>query len=183
MVRSVIRSTDLLSPFILFLTILTQVAQCRTKLAVRPNSARAVLFYSQHPNGEMDEFSRHGACPILRGEKWAGTYKPQFLCRKIPGVTTNMLLTDSLQPTCGSGTLFGPVLTATRKIRSTKKRSNTLKVAQVSSRFTPRSRIVVTCVSLIMPSCILRISSGRNWGRTIRQWQRQLTKPMNGMCA
>ena len=47
------------------------VADCRTKLAIRPNSARAVLFYSQHPNGEEDISSLHGACPILNGEKWA----------------------------------------------------------------------------------------------------------------
>jgi hypothetical protein len=46
-------------------------AQCRTKLAVRPKLARAVLFYSQHPNGKEDLASLHGGCPVLRGTKWA----------------------------------------------------------------------------------------------------------------
>mmetsp|Transcript_15926 Transcript_15926/g.36606 ORF Transcript_15926/g.36606 Transcript_15926/m.36606 type:complete len:242 (-) Transcript_15926:887-1612(-) len=47
------------------------VATCRSKLSVRPNSARAVLFYSQHPSGAEDESSKHGGCPVLGGEKWA----------------------------------------------------------------------------------------------------------------
>jgi hypothetical protein len=47
------------------------VAQCRTKLAVIPHSARAVLFYSQYPNGEPDKDSLHGGCPVLKKEKWA----------------------------------------------------------------------------------------------------------------
>jgi hypothetical protein len=49
----------------------TMVADCRSRLAVRPQSARAVLFYSQHPNGEEDTNSLHGGCPVLHGEKWA----------------------------------------------------------------------------------------------------------------
>jgi hypothetical protein len=47
------------------------VATCRSKLAVRPYSGRAVLFYSQHPNGEEDLMSKHGGCPVLQGDKWA----------------------------------------------------------------------------------------------------------------
>jgi hypothetical protein len=49
------------------------VADCRSHLAVRPHSARAVLFYSQHPNGEEDLSSLHGACPVLGDDvqKWA----------------------------------------------------------------------------------------------------------------
>eukprot|EP00559_Dactyliosolen_fragilissimus_P002478 CAMPEP_0184865724 /NCGR_PEP_ID=MMETSP0580-20130426/18819_1 /TAXON_ID=1118495 /ORGANISM="Dactyliosolen fragilissimus" /LENGTH=640 /DNA_ID=CAMNT_0027365023 /DNA_START=48 /DNA_END=1967 /DNA_ORIENTATION=- len=47
------------------------VADCKTRLAIRPSSAHAVLFYSQHPNGEEDESSLHGGCPVLSGEKWA----------------------------------------------------------------------------------------------------------------
>lgn len=30
-----------------------------------------MLFYSQLPNGQVDESSRHGACPVLRGTKLA----------------------------------------------------------------------------------------------------------------
>lgn len=49
----------------------SMVADCRSRLAVVPHSARAVLFYSQHPNGEEDRSSTHGGCPVLSGEKWA----------------------------------------------------------------------------------------------------------------
>lgn len=47
------------------------VAQCRSRLSVVPNSARAVLFYSQHPDGRPDQDSLHGGCPVLEGSKWA----------------------------------------------------------------------------------------------------------------
>jgi len=47
------------------------VANCRTRLAVRPHSSRAVLFYSQHPDGSVDDSSLHGGCPVIKGEKWA----------------------------------------------------------------------------------------------------------------
>ena len=47
------------------------VAKCRSRLALRPSSARTVLFYSQLPNGEQDPASLHGGCPVLKGEKWA----------------------------------------------------------------------------------------------------------------
>ena len=50
---------------------IVQVATCRSKLAVRPHSSRAVLFYSQHPNGEVDKSSLHGACPVLSNQKFA----------------------------------------------------------------------------------------------------------------
>ncbi|KAG7357547.1 2(OG)-Fe(II) oxygenase superfamily protein [Nitzschia inconspicua] len=47
------------------------VALCRTRLAIKPHAGRAVLFYSQHPNGEMDRNAKHGGCPVLNGTKWA----------------------------------------------------------------------------------------------------------------
>jgi 2OG-Fe(II) oxygenase superfamily len=40
------------------------VANCRTKLAIKPHATRAVLFYSQYPNGEQDPWSYHGGCPV-----------------------------------------------------------------------------------------------------------------------
>lgn len=46
-------------------------AECRAKLAIRPRQGRAVLFYSQFPNGIEDTNARHGACPVLNGTKWA----------------------------------------------------------------------------------------------------------------
>ena len=33
--------------------------------------ARAILFYSQKPLGEMDPMSLHTGCPVLKGKKWA----------------------------------------------------------------------------------------------------------------
>jgi len=50
----------------------TMVARCRTRLAVRPHSSRAVLFYSQHPDGTVDPSSLHGGCPVITDQpKWA----------------------------------------------------------------------------------------------------------------
>jgi hypothetical protein len=49
-------------------------ALCRTRLVIRPKSGRAVLFYSQHPNGQVDEASLHGACPVLAGTKVSSTF-------------------------------------------------------------------------------------------------------------
>ena len=48
------------------------VANCRTKLAVKPYATRAVLFYSQYPDGREDPWSYHGGCPVLNnGTKFA----------------------------------------------------------------------------------------------------------------
>lgn len=56
------------------------VASCRSSLAVRPNSARAVLFYSQLPNGSADPSSLHGGCPVLSDQpKWAANLWGKFL--------------------------------------------------------------------------------------------------------
>ena len=40
------------------------------ELAVKPEAGKAVLFYSQLPDGNMDDFSQHAAKPIITGEKW-----------------------------------------------------------------------------------------------------------------
>ena len=39
-------------------------------LKVKPEAGKAVLFYSQLPDGNMDDFSQHAAKPIKDGEKW-----------------------------------------------------------------------------------------------------------------
>lgn len=31
------------------------------------------MFYNQRPNGEFDDASLHGGCPILKGTKWAAS--------------------------------------------------------------------------------------------------------------
>jgi hypothetical protein len=46
-------------------------ANCRTRLSVRPHATRAVLFYSQYPDGVLDRNSYHGGCPVLNGTKLA----------------------------------------------------------------------------------------------------------------
>jgi hypothetical protein len=40
-------------------------AVCRSKFAIQPRAGRAVLFYSQMPDGSEDYMSRHGGCPVL----------------------------------------------------------------------------------------------------------------------
>ena len=47
------------------------VDQCYSKLAARPKRGRAILFYSQHPDGSLDGAAQHGGCPVLEGQKWA----------------------------------------------------------------------------------------------------------------
>lgn len=47
------------------------VAECRSRMAIVPKKAEAILFYSQFPNGEVDRLSLHGGCPVLSGVKWA----------------------------------------------------------------------------------------------------------------
>ena len=53
------------------------VARCRSRLAVQPHSSRAVLFYSQNPDGTPDNNSMHGGCPVIKGEKWAASKYPK----------------------------------------------------------------------------------------------------------
>ncbi|CAK0849552.1 unnamed protein product [Prorocentrum cordatum] len=45
--------------------------RCFEKLAVFPRRGDAIVFYSQHADGRVDQQSLHGGCPVLEGEKWA----------------------------------------------------------------------------------------------------------------
>lgn len=47
------------------------IVECRSRMAVKPVKAEAVLFYSQFPDGRADRLSVHGGCPVLIGQKWA----------------------------------------------------------------------------------------------------------------
>ncbi|KAK9845089.1 hypothetical protein WJX74_010472 [Apatococcus lobatus] len=50
------------------------VSDCARRGAfVRPRKGDAVLFYSLKPNGDTDEKSLHGGCPVIRGSKWSAT--------------------------------------------------------------------------------------------------------------
>ena len=40
------------------------------ELKVKPEAGKAILFYDQLPDGNMDDFSQHSAKPVIRGEKW-----------------------------------------------------------------------------------------------------------------
>jgi hypothetical protein len=46
------------------------IAECKSRLSVRPKKAEAILFYSQFPDGVPDRLSLHGGCPVLQGQKW-----------------------------------------------------------------------------------------------------------------
>lgn len=46
-----------------------QVANCRSRFSIDPREGRAILLYSQYPNGEKDPTSIHGGCPVLNGTK------------------------------------------------------------------------------------------------------------------
>ena len=48
------------------------VKQCFSQgLAVKPKRGDAIMFYSQKPDGSLDDSSLHGGCPVLSGTKWA----------------------------------------------------------------------------------------------------------------
>ena len=40
------------------------------ELALHPGKGSAILFYSVHPDGNMDEKSLHASLPVKEGEKW-----------------------------------------------------------------------------------------------------------------
>jgi prolyl 4-hydroxylase len=42
-------------------------------LAVKPKKGDAILFHSMNATGDLEERSMHGACPVLKGEKWSMT--------------------------------------------------------------------------------------------------------------
>ena len=45
-------------------------AETTDALKVVPEAGKAVLFYSQLPDGNMDDLSQHAAIPVTQGEKW-----------------------------------------------------------------------------------------------------------------
>lgn len=79
---SVVVFLGTIGSFILLQSTNMQIGQCQTRLAVRPQAGKAVLFYSQHPDGSKDEDSLHAACPVLVGDKWAGKCLEKF-CRQL----------------------------------------------------------------------------------------------------
>ncbi|KAM3710916.1 hypothetical protein ACJW30_01G068800 [Castanea mollissima] len=51
-----------------------ELSECNKKgLSVKPNMGDALLFWSMSPNGKLDPLSLHGACPVIRGDKWSST--------------------------------------------------------------------------------------------------------------
>ena len=40
-------------------------------LLVKPEKGKVIIFYSLYPNGEIDEHSLHGGCPVRNGIKWS----------------------------------------------------------------------------------------------------------------
>lgn len=47
-----------------------QNAETFEELKVIPEVGKAILFYSQLPDGNMDDFSQHEAKKVRDGEKW-----------------------------------------------------------------------------------------------------------------
>jgi prolyl 4-hydroxylase len=49
----------------------TDFNDCINGLKVTPKEGKAIMFYSMTPEGQFDEYSLHGACPVIKGTKWA----------------------------------------------------------------------------------------------------------------
>jgi len=62
--------SDFLFPACCIVVAEPRVIQSFHELQVVPKAGKAVLFYSQLPDGNMDDFSQHAAKPIVDGEKW-----------------------------------------------------------------------------------------------------------------
>jgi prolyl 4-hydroxylase len=50
-----------------------ELQAAKVGLLVPPAQGKIIIFYNMLPNGEIDHMSLHGGCPVLKGEKWAGT--------------------------------------------------------------------------------------------------------------
>ena len=46
---------------------------CGHGMQVKPQKGSAILFWTFKPDGNHDVQSLHGACPVIRGEKWVMT--------------------------------------------------------------------------------------------------------------
>ncbi|CAA7391456.1 unnamed protein product [Spirodela intermedia] len=51
-----------------------ELSECgRRGLAVKPKRGDALLFWSMRPDASLDPASLHGACPVIKGNKWSCT--------------------------------------------------------------------------------------------------------------
>ncbi|KAE8715269.1 putative prolyl 4-hydroxylase 10 [Hibiscus syriacus] len=49
-----------------------ELSECgKQGLAVKPKMGDALLFWSMRPDGTLDPSSLHGACPVIKGNKWS----------------------------------------------------------------------------------------------------------------
>ena len=45
--------------------------RCDVGLKAKPEKGKVIIFYDLLPNGQMDDLSLHGGCPVEEGVKWA----------------------------------------------------------------------------------------------------------------
>lgn len=64
-----VAAPDICSRNILYCIVILQVATCRSSFSVQPKLARALLFYSQTPDGLEDLSSKYSECPLFSGTK------------------------------------------------------------------------------------------------------------------
>ncbi|XP_002978409.2 probable prolyl 4-hydroxylase 3 [Selaginella moellendorffii] len=51
-----------------------ELSECGKKgVSVKPRKGDALLFWSMSPDAELDPFSLHGGCPVIKGNKWSAT--------------------------------------------------------------------------------------------------------------
>jgi hypothetical protein len=141
-------------------------AQCRTRLAVRPNSARAVLFYSQLPDGRPDPMSKHGACPMINGEKWAANVSGEETLQ-FP-LSVRLIAHHSEPFVCftfssGSGIHHERTLRVLRSRRSSERRTTSRRIPTAPSNSTPCFLTAATTLNTMMPHYTsMRVDTGGN---------------------
>jgi prolyl 4-hydroxylase len=56
---------------VLIIVVAQDMWSCENGLKVKPEAGKVIIFYSLYPNGNVDENSLHGGCPVIEGKKWA----------------------------------------------------------------------------------------------------------------
>ena len=139
---------------------------CRTAFVVPPERGGALLYYGMGPDGEMDEKTLQGTCPVLEGEKW---------CAQSPACTdARTAVVESRRVTwavlllpgphrCGCGTAADGAATVTSAtlVESTSSHHTSAAPRHSTARHT--TAMSYKSSSFHSPESLALTASGANW--------------------
>eukprot|EP00932_Pfiesteria_piscicida_P005557 SRR837773.15466.p1 GENE.SRR837773.15466~~SRR837773.15466.p1 ORF type:complete len:124 (-),score=32.04 SRR837773.15466:70-441(-) len=100
-----------------------ELAKDGVGLRVEPRQQKVIMFYSMHPNGELDPDSVHGGSSVVQGTKWSANlwfwsskmgYRPTSVAEKASTALSHWeehrdrLEEEILQNSAGLGSLGSP---------------------------------------------------------------------------